>query len=103
MSIRRTVSICLWVLSAVILVAGFLLVWLFKDGMGPDAVDSQGVTALRRFSEGAVWILLLSACPCGLACLVYPWHNVKQGKDAVKETQPTDKGVWPPPPSSRPF
>ena len=39
-------------LVAVALVAAAGLSWLLKDGLGPDAVESTGATAVARFLEG---------------------------------------------------
>lgn len=34
-------------------------VWLLKDGLGPDAIESHGWVALKRFLVGAGWPLLI--------------------------------------------
>lgn len=32
--------------------------WSLRDGMGPDAIDSSGTEALRRFWSGAsIWVM----------------------------------------------
>ena len=37
--------------------------WLFRDGLGPDAVESQGVLAIRHFLEGGTGrALLIQLC-----------------------------------------
>ena len=73
---RRPVAILFWVISAFALMGSGFMVWLLKDGLGPDAVDSHGVVAFTRFCSG---IALLTAIfvlpPFLLGCILYPWRR----------------------------
>ena len=75
MAVRRAIAIFFWVIGALVLAGGALFIWLLKDGLGPDAVDSQWQLALIRFGRGmaeiAGWFLL----PLLAGCLIYPWRN----------------------------
>ncbi len=57
-----TCAICLS-LAALSLVPAAGLAWLFRDGMGPDSIESHGWQAMGRFWEG-FWP------PCVLALAV---------------------------------
>lgn len=48
-------------LAAFIFVAGTIFGYFFRDGLGPNMVDSEGVVALVRLAEAAwpVWLLSL--------------------------------------------
>lgn len=46
-----------------------MLSWVFRDGMGPDAIASTGNEAYRRaFSD--FWIIVLIVCFPGVAALL---------------------------------
>ena len=51
------------IISSAVLIACLFLAWFFRDGMGPDAIESTGLEAARRIGVGAaaplaVWLVL---------------------------------------------
>ena len=95
--LRRALATLLWIIAAVILVFGLPLAWIFRDGMAVGVVGSRGLYALINFAEFAVFICLFAALPGGIACLIYPWRDMKRQIDASK-TEFNNEGSWPPAP-----
>ena len=79
MRVRKTIAISLWIVSLSILLCGGVLVWVLKDGLGPDAIDSHGIAALGRFCGGMAWIVgIYVSPPLLIGCILYPWRNRRQ-------------------------
>ena len=47
--VRRGIAICISVFSSFLLLTFGIPTWLFRDGLGPDSIESSGIDALRRF------------------------------------------------------
>jgi hypothetical protein len=64
---------CLFILmTAIFLTYSIAISWVLRDGLGPDAIDSQGLVAWQRFlnSVGPMFLVAsLIASPFGLAGL----------------------------------
>ena len=75
MHVRKTLAVVSWSIGGLILLVAVPFCWLLKDGLGPSAVDSHGLEAVRRFAvtvaECAVWYLP----PLLLGCAVFPWAS----------------------------
>lgn len=57
--------------------------WFLRDGLGPDAITSQGMEAALR-AAGCAWIPALCwGLLNGSACLVYRWRRRKCGESAA--------------------
>ncbi len=52
-----------WGLGLMALAATSSFVWLFKDGLGSDAVESHGLLALGKFWRGIRFILFVYIVP----------------------------------------
>ena len=48
------------------------LCWLFKDGLGPDMIESHGMTAFLRFAEDFGPLFLESVILMGILILFLP-------------------------------
>jgi hypothetical protein len=62
--------------------------WFFRDGLGPDALTSTGLAALKRFSHGMlpVWVLL-----AGIGLVAYLGARVSLKRINKKGSQTTDR------------
>ena len=90
MRARKAVAILFWIISFVALLIGAFFVWILKDGLGPDEVDSHGLVALQRFAEGIIWILGFCVLPLSLVgCALWPWQR-RQSR-AVREAALRDE------------
>lgn len=58
----------------------FCVAWFLRDGLGPDAVTSQGMLAALRVADSAWFPALCWALLNGLAHLVYRWRRGKRGE-----------------------
>ena len=58
----------LWYLFSVALIA-----WAFRDGIGPDSVESHGLLALSRSWRGMRWPPLIGSIPLMTAFLLIAW------------------------------
>lgn len=56
------------------------VVWFLRDGLGPDAVTSQGMQAALRVADSAWFPALCWALLNGSAHLVYRWRRRKCGE-----------------------
>ncbi|WP_420008427.1 hypothetical protein [Xanthomonas sacchari] len=54
--------------------------WFLRDGLGPDAVTSQGVEAALRVAASAWFPALCWVLLNGSAHLVYRWRRRKRGE-----------------------
>lgn len=73
---RRWAAIFCWGIGFFVLLLGAAFAWLFKDGLGPDAVETHGFLGLRRLWDGMLWVLgLYVAPPVFTGCLLYPWRK----------------------------
>lgn len=52
--------------------------WFLRDGLGPDAVTSQGMEAALRVADSAWFPALCWVLLNGSACLVYRWRRRKR-------------------------
>ena len=48
--VRRGIGISISLFSSLLLLAFGIPFWLFRDGLGPDSIESSGVEAIRRFA-----------------------------------------------------
>ena len=81
MELRKAAAVFFWTLSLIALLIGAFFVWILKDGLGPDAIDSHGLIALQRFGSGMAWIVGLYVLPPSLiGCALYPWQSAKFAK-----------------------
>jgi hypothetical protein len=48
-TVRRGIGISISVFSSLLLLAFGVPIWLLRDGLGPDSVESSGVEAWHRF------------------------------------------------------
>lgn len=65
-TLRRGIAVGM-VLFAFVSAALFgLYIWIFRDGLGPEAIESSGLAAWRRFWND-FWPV---ATFCGLLCIV---------------------------------
>lgn len=74
--VMRFVAAMLFLAAFLILVAGGWLQWMLRDGLGPDAITSNGQVAFSRFIEG-FWPLLIIAMV--LSCA--GWFLFKKSSD----------------------
>lgn len=58
--LRDLISIFLFAVTFVVLIWLTLITWMFRDGLGPDSVESQGYEAVARFA-GQFWPIGLLA------------------------------------------
>jgi len=59
------------------------LVWFFRDGLGPDAVTSQGMEAASRIAAGAAFPAFCWLLINGSAYLVYRLDRRRSVEDAA--------------------
>lgn len=57
------------------LIAGAPFVWFLRDGLGPDAVESHGLTALTRFAQDMAEIAGPALILLVVGGLIYPWRR----------------------------
>jgi hypothetical protein len=57
---RRTICILCFAAAGYFLGAALLLSWSLRDGLGPDAIESSGVEAIRRAARDAWPAALIS-------------------------------------------
>jgi hypothetical protein len=77
-------AILLWFVSLWILVCGAAWALAMKDGLGPDAVDSQGLLAWQRFWVGFRGSFLLGVVPTFVLGLLCYWRD---GRSRVPESK----------------
>jgi ABC-type lipoprotein release transport system permease subunit len=46
----RVIGLCIAVFSSLVGLILGVITWFFRDGMGPDSIESSGYEALRRFT-----------------------------------------------------
>ena len=64
MPLREIGAILLWGLSVVAMLGVLAFGWFVRDGLGPDAVESHGLTAIQRIWEsGVCWGFAFFAAP----------------------------------------
>lgn len=64
------------------------LVWFFRDGLGPDAITSQGMEAASRIAAGAAFPTFCWLLINGSAYLVYRLDRRKGVDAAVQPPRP---------------
>jgi hypothetical protein len=64
--------------SLVILFLYSPFAWVLKDGLGPDAVESQGLLAWGRFWKEIRWTLALVVVPVHLAGWFFYWCDTRR-------------------------
>jgi hypothetical protein len=70
--IRRGIAFGLSFFSLLSLLFVGAWTWLFRDGMGPDSIESSGWKALRRFSSDFWPIAAFCFILFGIAFLIAP-------------------------------
>ena len=58
--LRKLMGLLLLAGGTVMFLVGALVCWLFRDGLGPDAVTSHGMEAVARFARDFPEFLLVS-------------------------------------------
>jgi hypothetical protein len=76
------VALSLWGASLLVLVCGSGGVWILKDGLGPDSVESHGWLALSRFWIGVRWMIGLVVVPLHVAGWLFYWYDPGRKTDA---------------------
>lgn len=62
MKLKRIAGWALVVLSGIVLYCVTMASWVFRDGMGPDSIESHGRVAVGRFLED-FWLAALIVIP----------------------------------------
>ena len=57
--------------STLTLVLACAISWFFRDGMGPDAVTSEGLEAVRRFFPEAIILIVIWLAFVLVSIIVY--------------------------------
>jgi hypothetical protein len=72
MNNKQWLGVMLMLFGSVALVLVLLMSWTFKDGMGPDSVESIGLEAIgKMFSVHLIIMYSTLLCAMGLGFLVY--------------------------------
>jgi hypothetical protein len=72
MNNNQWLGVMLMMFGSVALVLLLLMAWTFKDGMGPDSVESSGLEAIGKlFSARLIIIYSILLGMMGLGFLVY--------------------------------
>jgi hypothetical protein len=76
--LRRGIALGLVLVALLLLLSLGSYSWLLRDGLGPDAVESSGFEALRRFWSD-FWPV---AAICGIICLAafFVWPKRRRSK-----------------------
>lgn len=74
--------------SSATLLCLLCLVWFFRDGLGPDAVTSQGMEAASRIAAGAAFPAFCWLLINGSAYLVYRLDRKRSVEDAAAAPPP---------------
>ncbi len=61
-NVKSVCGIVLVVLASLFVLDGAMMCWIMRDGMGPDSIESHGMTALLRFFK-EFWIAPAVALP----------------------------------------
>jgi hypothetical protein len=82
-----------WFASLLACLAVSLFAWSFRDGLGPDSVESYGSLAFNRFWASAWWQLSLAVAIFLLGCLLYQWdvHQSATRRSHVLSVKPAHK------------
>lgn len=73
MHVRKTLAVCCWSAGGLLLLITVPFCWLLRDGLGPSAVDSHGLEAVRRFGVTVAQCALWYLPPIILGCALFPW------------------------------
>jgi hypothetical protein len=63
-SYRTFAGFLLILIAVVFIIYSVVVSWIFRDGLGPDAIDSNGLIAVQRFLSGVTPMSLI-AIPVG--------------------------------------
>lgn len=76
---RRWCFRALGAISVLNLLFGAMVNWTFRDGMGPDAITSEGIEAFRRASEGYWLVVMLIVLPVLFAWIIARFRPHENG------------------------
>jgi hypothetical protein len=87
-------AIACWGASLVILFLYSPFAWVMKDGLGPDALESQGLLALGRFWKVMRWTFGLVVVPMHLAGWLFYWCDRRRNVDPPAWIELTERNSF---------
>ncbi len=89
---RSIFGMALLVIASALLLLSIIMCWTMRDGMGPDSVESHGMTAVLRFLK-EVWLLVVLILPI-VALGAWMVRKPKPSIPSSGNYLPEGKGDW---------
>jgi hypothetical protein len=77
-------AISFWMASLLTFLGASLFAWALRDGLGPDAIESDGLLALSRFWKDVRWSLCFLVIPVHAVGWLFYWRDAQNIRREMK-------------------